>query len=129
MPILINNIGTTWIGKRGLGPEGSYTTTEWFMFFVPILPFRSLLVRPRGSEFVRRGDTSTFKGQEFLVERVPLCRKQVAMVYGFEAIVLANVLLYIIRRGDVYCWITLALSVAIVAAVAWQITRQGESFN
>lgn len=42
----INGTGTTFRGKRDFLSDGTYITTEWFtIFFLPIIPLRSLRVR------------------------------------------------------------------------------------
>lgn len=49
MPRTVNGIGTKFYGQRDYHPDGTHITTEWFVvLWIPILPFRSLRVRPVG---------------------------------------------------------------------------------
>jgi hypothetical protein len=47
MATLIQGFGTTFLGQRDFLPDGSHITTEWVVvFFIPIVPLRSLRVKP-----------------------------------------------------------------------------------
>jgi hypothetical protein len=46
MPRIVNGIGKAYYGKRDFAENGSYITTEWFVFlFVPIFPLGSFRVK------------------------------------------------------------------------------------
>ncbi len=45
MSFTFNGIGTTHYGARDFLPDGTYTTTEWFvLLYFPIIPLRSLRI-------------------------------------------------------------------------------------
>jgi hypothetical protein len=46
MPFTINMIGTNYCGRTESHPDGSYITTEWITVVVPIIPLKSLRLRP-----------------------------------------------------------------------------------
>jgi hypothetical protein len=49
MAFSFNGIGTSFYGQRDFRPDGTYTTTEWFVFLaIPVIPLRSLRVRYQG---------------------------------------------------------------------------------
>ncbi len=50
MPSTLNGIGTKFYGQRDFSPDGSYITTEWFVFiYIPLIPLKSLRVRYQGA--------------------------------------------------------------------------------
>jgi len=78
MAFTFNGIGTTYYGKRDKGPDGSYITTEWFVFvYLPILPLRSLHVLQNGN------DTNYifYSSQGFYARAVQLNKKQILNIY------------------------------------------------
>jgi hypothetical protein len=46
MPMTFNMIGTQYCGRTESRPDGSYITTEWITVVVPIIPLKSLRLRP-----------------------------------------------------------------------------------
>jgi len=83
MAYMFNGMGTTFYGKRDFRADGTYLTTEWFVFlFVPLVPLRSLRVRPQG--LTNRG------GQQYAIHETRLpSLKQVFYTYGFVAVLAA----------------------------------------
>jgi hypothetical protein len=83
MAYMFNGMGTTCYGKRDFRADGTFLTTEWFVFlFIPLIPFRSIRVTPQG--FTDRG------GQKFAVHQTGFpSLKQVFYTYGFVAILAA----------------------------------------
>jgi hypothetical protein len=41
MPRTFNGIGTAYYGATERNADGSFVTTEWFTFILPILPLKS----------------------------------------------------------------------------------------
>jgi hypothetical protein len=67
MPFTVNGIGTTYYGRRDIGPDGSYVTTEWLVFvYVPVIPIRSYRVVPT-SESTR---AVVYNSRGYLTRRV-----------------------------------------------------------
>src|SRR5579859_7628032 len=91
MPETYNHFGTAYVGRRDIKADGSYVTTEFYVFFdLPIFPLRSYRVWPTGPRIVRRKFLSDFEMQSYRVESVPLNWRQVGNVYlGSLAVVLA----------------------------------------
>ncbi|MDD2763341.1 MAG: hypothetical protein PHE83_05130 [Opitutaceae bacterium] len=51
MPYTFFGIGTKFYGKRDFRDDGTYITTEWFVFFyVPLQPLRSLRLKFQGAD-------------------------------------------------------------------------------
>jgi len=74
MAFTFNGVGTKFHGKRDLGNDGSYVTTEWFVFLcIPVFPIRSLRVLPtgEGSEYV------VYSSWKYHIQRVALNGRQV----------------------------------------------------
>ncbi|HEX5126265.1 MAG TPA: hypothetical protein VFW00_05965 [Rhodocyclaceae bacterium] len=88
MPSSFNGIGSTFYGVRNWRPDGSYCTTEWFIFVnYPIFPIKSLRV-------VRnlKGDGGTYfydKKGYYVLEELPLNKMQVLSTYLFSNLWLA----------------------------------------
>src|SRR6185295_6776026 len=89
MPFSFNGIGTTYYGKRDFRADGSYVTTEWFVFAcLPIIPIRSVRVRHQGT-----GEQHWYLGigssERYAVyEQTSPHRKQVFYTYGYVALLL-----------------------------------------
>jgi hypothetical protein len=78
MAFTFNGIGTTHYGKRNTEPDGSYITTVWFvLFYLPILPLRSLHVRPKGKDV----NFIIYSSQKFDAKEIRLNIKQVINIY------------------------------------------------
>jgi hypothetical protein len=74
--------GTSFVGQRDFGADGSYITTEWVvLFFVPVVPLRSFRV----TKTTRTGGMNVIvhSKQSYLARKLPLHFKQVFCVYGF----------------------------------------------
>ena len=82
MALLIQGIGTGFVGKRDFHADGSYITTEWFMLIFPIIPLRSMRVKEEGCE----GSAFYSKESYKIYEKTKLNLKQVFFVYGFNLI-------------------------------------------
>jgi len=80
MAFTLQGIGTTFYGQRDFRADGSFITTEWFVFvFVPIIPFRSLRVRYQGAS----GSVFYSKKSYLICEKTFPNWKQVLCVYSF----------------------------------------------
>ncbi|MFZ2279220.1 MAG: hypothetical protein WAW39_15615 [Prosthecobacter sp.] len=91
MPASFNGIGTAYYGECDFRADGSYVTTEWItVFFVPLLPFRSVRLIRVPSQDV---NLIVFISEGFaVIERGPLHWGQVGRVYGFALLLVAHVL-------------------------------------
>ncbi len=88
MPYSFQGIGTEFIGERDFAPDGSYVTTEWFVFLaIPVFPIRSLRVIQvpdfSGSAFTLSYPVQTIRESFQVLETSAPCLKQVLSVYGF----------------------------------------------
>jgi hypothetical protein len=84
MPSSFNGIGTTYYGQREFHADGTYLTTEWFIFFaIPVVPLRSIRLSYEGPG--KRKIPIGFESIEkyLIYERVPLSWKQVLNTYTF----------------------------------------------
>src|SRR5580765_3754723 len=88
MGFTFNGSGIRFYGQRDFRPDGSYMTTEWVvLFWVPLIPLRSLRVRSG-----ERRDSYLFvlssSSQNYAVyeTRAPYW-KQVLYTYGYMALV------------------------------------------
>lgn len=78
MPFTWNGCGTRYCGKREVGADGSYITTEWVtLVWVPLVPLRSFRVLPTGKGF----NIGIAANQGYMSARVPLHWIQVRNVY------------------------------------------------
>jgi hypothetical protein len=77
VPGTLNGLGTGFVGKRDVQPDGSYITTEWAAVVLPLFPLRSYRVRSTGRLYL-----GFYNREDFLVTRVPLCWRQVANTYA-----------------------------------------------
>ena|SRR2546422_4700529 len=79
MAFTLQGIGTTFYGRRDFREDGTYTTTEWVVFFfIPIIPLRSMRVQDRGS----KGFASLYQKQDYAVYEKSFPNwKQVLYVY------------------------------------------------
>ena len=83
MAFTVNGVGTTFYGKRDYHPDASYITTQWVVFcFLPVLPLRSLRVRPTDSQSDYILSTHHY---EVLKKRCPSW-KQVLYTYSYVAL-------------------------------------------
>lgn len=96
MSYTLQGIGTTFIGKRDFRSDDSYVTTEWIViFYIPIVPIRSMRVIETGGE-----DNSHFpflsrrKSYSVLAKSRPHWR-QVLYVYGFAIFYIAWIVGYL----------------------------------
>jgi hypothetical protein len=83
MPFTFRGVGTCNYGSRDFRPNGSYVTTQWFVFiYLPIIPLKSERILPVGNNwsFMLLGSR-----RYQVLERVPLNISQVLMVYGWFA--------------------------------------------
>jgi Membrane dipeptidase (Peptidase family M19) len=92
MAFSIQGFGTSFVGQRDFGADGSYITTKWVvLLFVPVIPLSSLRVKETttyGGEAlaaIATGAGAYYSKQRYLAHRVPLHLKQVFCVYGFLA--------------------------------------------
>jgi hypothetical protein len=84
----LNGIGTTFYGKREVGPDGSYVATKWFIFLLlPIIPIGSYRVLPNVPKINFLTQITSYSR----FEKVPLNKKQVIytylLIYGFIFII------------------------------------------
>jgi hypothetical protein len=81
MAFNFNGVGTTLYGKRDFRADGSYITTEWFVFvYLPIVPRRSLRILPTG----RETHLGVYDSTEYRVlDRLKLHWGQAVCTYAF----------------------------------------------
>lgn len=79
MPFTMNGVGTHYYGRTEPHQDGSYITTEWITFFIPIIPRKSYRLRPAG----KLDWNVNRKSQQYeVLEQFPaLYSKQVRHVY------------------------------------------------
>jgi hypothetical protein len=76
----INGIGTTYIGCSAVGNDGSFITTKWLSFGIPIVPLGSYRVLPQSH---RRGYFPVFySSSQFYSKPVPFYWPHPLQVYG-----------------------------------------------
>jgi hypothetical protein len=80
MAFTVYGTGTTFIGERDYyARDGSYVTTEWMVvFFIPLVPLRSLRVVPAGVD-----PRWHWWHRYHQLAELPLSGRQVLSVYGF----------------------------------------------
>jgi hypothetical protein len=146
VPYSFQGIGTMLIGERDYALDGSYVTTEWFVFLmVPVLPLRSLRVSnsfdPFGSNSTPTLPFATTISESYRVleTRAP-CLKQVMSVYGFVvfyAVCLAMPFIILARLRDhislgpelgpvVFTAFVMCMAV-IPWALPWQLRRRAKA--
>ena len=77
MTFTLNGIGTMLYGQRDYGVNGSYITTEWYVFvYVPIAPLRSMRILE-----------GAYLNGYTILENTKLNMRQVLSVYGWFAAV------------------------------------------
>jgi hypothetical protein len=83
MPFTFRGVGTCNYGSRDFRPDGSYVTTQWFVFLhLPIIPLKSERILPVGKNW---GFLLLGSRRYQVLERVPLNIFQIFMVYGWFA--------------------------------------------
>ena len=114
MPFSLNGIGTTYYGQRDLLEDGSYITTEWFIFiYIPVVPLASFRVLP----IKRRWFVNPKK---YWVWNVPLCKQQVKNTYlALFLVVLAIIILFIIAKNEAF--LSIYIVVILGMCTAWLI--------
>lgn len=91
MPYTLNGCGTRLYGRRDVGEDGSYVTTEWITFvYIPLIPIRSQRILPQGN----RTNLLVYQSQGYMSRKVPLCWPQVRNVYYFTGPILALILFF-----------------------------------
>jgi hypothetical protein len=79
MAFTLNGIGTRYQGTRWL-PDGTYTTTKWFvLIYVPIIPLGSFRVLQASAEY----GSLPLSGQSLSVQAVPLDIGMVLRTYAW----------------------------------------------
>ena len=99
MPRTFNGIGTEYIGASDRQADGSFVTTEWFVFFVPLIPLRSYRVQYVGE----RGSFSQTTELYHIIEQLALDTKQVLRIYGaLGGMTLVGILLslFFLKAGE-----------------------------
>jgi len=83
MAFTLNGIGTTFYGQRDFNRDGTHITTEWIvLFYIPILPIRSMRVKYRGESDGPRFGIGSCRNYAVYEKRWPDWR-QVISVYGY----------------------------------------------
>jgi hypothetical protein len=86
MPSSIQGFGTGLVGRRDFWPDGSYVTTEWIVaMFVPLIPLRSLRIKPGPLRTNYRYVIGSTQRDYVICDEQPVNVKQAACVYGFVA--------------------------------------------
>jgi len=97
MAFEVHGIGTMYYGKRDFRPDGSYVSTEWVILaWMPLLPLASnRITHVRPGLFAER-DRSGY----FIIERLPMDRRQVLSVYAWFAAMIGSLLALGIYEDD-----------------------------
>lgn len=100
MPYTFNGCGTRLYGRRDVGEDGSYITTEWITFaYVPLIPIRSRRILPQGNGT----NLLVYQSQSYLSRKVPLCWPQVRNVCYITGPILALVLFF--SWANISAWV------------------------
>ncbi len=95
MPLSVNGTGTRFYGNRTDDKYGT-VTTQWFtIYFVPLIPIRSMRISYAGSSVGLLSSSTHYQ----VLEKLPLQWGQVVRVYGFLA---ACILWFGLVTGCVY---------------------------
>lgn len=87
MAFTFNGIGTAFFGKRDFAADGSYVTTEWVCFLIPIIPIRSLRVHYQAREHSGFPGVVSHSSDSYAVyHKTRPNVKQVLSVYGFMGV-------------------------------------------
>jgi hypothetical protein len=88
MPFTFNGIGTSLYGARDFRSDGSYITTEWFVFvYVPVLPLKSQRVVATG----KNKNYVVYSSSGYAIqERTKICIPQILAVYSWFAVVILS---------------------------------------
>jgi hypothetical protein len=80
MALLIQGFGTAFVGQRDFWSNGSYLTTEWIvLFFVPVLPLKTMRVRS-----VEYENSGFYQKEGYVIHQtMPIHIRQVLSVYAF----------------------------------------------
>ena len=85
MPAANFGTGTLYYGKRDFWPDDSYITTEFIaVFWIPLIPIRSLRVNRRGMDAEGIGIVTRYA----VSSRTRPNLKQVGSIYGFVGLLL-----------------------------------------
>lgn len=121
MPGTVNGIGTKYYGELARASDNSYITTEWFViFYVPIFPVGSFRVRPTGQS----SNYIVYSSQQYEVQPVTLCRRQVISTYLVLAAVAAVFLPLWIFWGNESVLQTYAIVVVVTLIVGLIVSRR-----
>ena len=114
----IQGFGTSFVGQRDFGRDGSYVTTEWVMLlFVPVVPLRSLRVSETTKDETQAPIHSK---QSYLVHReLPIHRQQVLYVYGFLVCYIGLCILTASVSGFLPDRIAEAVLVVVIFVIPW----------
>ncbi|MEO1621246.1 MAG: hypothetical protein AAFU53_09465 [Cyanobacteria bacterium J06632_3] len=121
MPFTYNGIGTKYYGKRELGPDGSYITTEWItLVYIPLVPIGSFRVCPTG----KSTNAIVYNSRQFMVKRVPFSWPQIRNIYAVTGSIVAAIagVIFIANKAD-------AAEPAFTASPTASITAQQSSPN
>jgi hypothetical protein len=97
MPGTLAGFGTGFVGRTDRRPDGSYITTEWLILaFLPVFPLRSYRVwRNRARDL----NLVVYQSEAYFVQPVPVCKRQVAKMYGILVAVPAVTLAVVLFVG------------------------------
>jgi len=88
--LTINGVGTKFYGKNNEQSDGSYTTTEWFVFLMlPIIPIGSYRV-------IEHKRSSLIQTEYNIIEKLPLDKSEVARIYGIGIFCVVLFILFIV---------------------------------
>ena len=83
MPSTFQGFGTTHVGESARRADGSYVTTEWVVvLLVPLIPLRSVRLRPLEYKDERSGPIVSRTLRYEVLERLPVQWGQVVKVYA-----------------------------------------------
>lgn len=100
MPSTVNGIGTMFHGKDEYESDGSYITTEWItVFWIPIIPIRSLRVR-----YIEEGERGLFtiSSSRYETHPVKLYKKHIIKYYCLLICIILFIILLILASKSVH---------------------------
>jgi hypothetical protein len=123
MPFKFNGIGTALYGARDFRPDGSYVTTEWFVFVnLPVIPLKSQRILPTGAS----NNYIFYASKRYtILERTSLSKPQVFAVYGWFVGVVSSICLAAqLATMQQFLWAIVALSLGTLLLFAPRFLRR-----
>jgi hypothetical protein len=127
-PPLVWNIGlfgTELIGARDCKPDGSFLTTKWIiLFWVPLIPLKSLRIRHVGPRRPRL--FGGWSSGHVVCSEHSIDIRQVALTYAFMALFFVGwAVLELLHAGSVILYSALGAWICLLFFMQWRAKRKG----